>query len=690
MSDSDSGREILQLPGKLAAGTLTSFEILARAIEAMEIGITICDASGRIAYTNAVDARMHGYEVAELIGQKAAIFAASVSDAESGRPATGSAGWLREQLNRRRDGSLFPVRLFSESLVDESGKPIATVTLCEDVSAAAEAARSIARRDGILQSIAQMTERILAANDLEWRETLTACLSNLRSAAQVEGAAFFLDPVAVLSGPRFRGSIVVGSTTCDWSHELWTELLDGFWENEPEPVIFPQQGAELPEALRLELSRSGISHALFVPAITSSGILGVVVLLASAGEHRWSTGELDALRIVARLIGAWYERSRTEKTLASVEESFMHLVEAGSDLFQQLSDDGRILYVNPAWCSVLGYSNAEALRLSIFDVVDPAHQEAFRARIGPSALARRPEPFQTIFRSRDGRALVVEGNVSLRELETGAMTSIGIFRDVTERVELERMRQDFISTVSHELRTPLTSIFGSLSLLRQPKLSGDASQSVDLLSIAYRNSERLLKLIDDLLDLQRLAAGGVRFDVGAVSLGELVADVVGSMRAYADPLAVEIASSVVQPQTVLRTDRLRLSQMLINLLSNACRFSPSPGTVRFSASPTGDRVTFVVADDGPGIPLDFQRQLFDRFFQGPSRSGAPHAGSGLGLAIVKNLVVQFGGTVSVDSTPGHGATLTIEIPLVLDGPADPGSSTASAALESPERTFEDG
>jgi signal transduction histidine kinase len=235
----------------------------------------------------------------------------------------------------------------------------------------------------------------------------------------------------------------------------------------------------------------------------------------------------------------------------------------------------------------------------------------------------------------------------------------GLRDDIRQLKEIERMKTEFVSTVSHELRTPLTALRGSLGLVLAGTTGPVASKTRDLLQIALQNTERLIRLINDILDVERIEAGHLVVRREPVELTTVLRTTVESLRTVAMEAGVAIA---VEGETsaVVTADPDRLVQVFTNLISNAVRFSPRGETVTVSAKTTPTSVVVFVTDRGPGIPLEFRRRIFGKFQQADPAGAA--GGAGLGLAIVRAIVERHGGSVRFDSAPGHGTTFIMELP----------------------------
>jgi signal transduction histidine kinase len=238
-------------------------------------------------------------------------------------------------------------------------------------------------------------------------------------------------------------------------------------------------------------------------------------------------------------------------------------------------------------------------------------------------------------------------------------------RELTERLrELDRIKSDFVATVSHELRTPLTNIIGTIEMLAEGdygELSPMQRRTVDVLD---RNSHRLLDLIKDLLDLNQMESGGLGIRRTDTDLGDLFERVQSQVVSLAAGQRVVLRFESAGDLGSVVVDRHQVERALLNLVTNAIKFTPAEGTVSVRAERIGDRVQFVVSDTGMGIPEHEQPHLFTRFFRSSIATENAIPGTGLGLVIVKHIVEGHGGTISVASKVGEGTTVTVSLPLL--------------------------
>jgi signal transduction histidine kinase len=227
---------------------------------------------------------------------------------------------------------------------------------------------------------------------------------------------------------------------------------------------------------------------------------------------------------------------------------------------------------------------------------------------------------------------------------------------------MDRIKSEFISIVSHELRTPLTAIRGSLGLMAGAMAKELPDKANSLLRIACQNSERLAMLINDMLDIDKIASGQMRFDIREEALSSLILQAVESNRPYAEKLGVAIVAAPIDAELTVAVDPVRLSQVLANLLSNAAKFSSRGDKVEISAQASTKGVRILVADHGPGIGKDFQDRIFRKFSQADSSAARIKDGSGLGLHISKQLIEHMGGEIGFDTEIDKGTTFWVDIP----------------------------
>ncbi len=271
-------------------------------------------------------------------------------------------------------------------------------------------------------------------------------------------------------------------------------------------------------------------------------------------------------------------------------------------------------------------------------------------------------------RRKNGELFPLELSVS-EISRAGRPLFIGMVRDITERKRMERMKNEFISTVSHELRTPLTSISGSLGMLASGKLGDLPDRMRALVDIAYNNSRRLNTLVNDLLDMEKIAAGKMHLNMQPLDLLMLVKQAMEANHAYGLEHGSHFRLVEAADAVTVSADTDRLLQVLANLLSNAAKFSPAGADVELRVQRRGHQVRVSVTDRGSGVPAEFQKRIFQKFSQADSSDTRKKGGTGLGLSIAKELVDRMGGRIGFVSPPGQGSTFYFDLPEHQQSPA---------------------
>jgi len=239
-----------------------------------------------------------------------------------------------------------------------------------------------------------------------------------------------------------------------------------------------------------------------------------------------------------------------------------------------------------------------------------------------------------------------------------------IVRNISERKITHRMQVEFVSNISHELRTPLTSIRGALGLVNSGVLKENPDKTEELLTTAYNNTERLMNVINDLLDMQKIEAGKLDFNIKQVNLTEAMKKVITENKIYARQYNVNIDFIETDSNLMINVDPQRFDQIMSNLLSNAVKFSYKNTSVLISTTIKGPYAKISVTDSGEGIPKDFFDTIFDKFTQNDASATRAKGGTGLGLAITKQMIESMAGAIDFSSIVGEGTTFNIYIPLV--------------------------
>lgn len=325
--------------------------------------------------------------------------------------------------------------------------------------------------------------------------------------------------------------------------------------------------------------------------------------------------------------------------------------------------DNPIIYTNPAFLRITGYQFDEVVghncRFLQGSETDPEAITQIRR-----AIAERDELKVTILNYRkDGQPFWNELKIAPVFSEDGDLLYfIGIQTDITDRRVVERMKDEFVSLVSHELRTPLTSIRGALGILATGLLNTQPERSQRMLEIALTNTDRLVRLVNDILDIERIESGKVTMTKDLCDAANLMIQAADAMRAMAEKAGVTFS---VSPVSVwLRVDSDKIIQTLTNLLSNAIKFSTEGAMIWLTAEYQGEQMLFQVKDQGRGIPADRLETIFGRFVQLDASDSRQKGGTGLGLAICRSIVQQHGGRIWAESTLGEGSTFCFTLPVL--------------------------
>lgn len=377
------------------------------------------------------------------------------------------------------------------------------------------------------------------------------------------------------------------------------------------------------------------------------GILAVVMALVSSFLIRmWiNRNLLTSLKVQVN------QRTRELKQSNTLLESV--LSSAQSFAIIALSPEGVIRLFNSGAERMLGYHKDELIGKASFSICFYEYQSEKKL-----FEILKKDAFKTVempYKHKNGERIDVQLVLSpIKSVENNHGGYLAIAEDITERTRIDRMKNEFLSTVSHELRTPLTAISGALGLIRGGVAGALPDTLNKMLDVAYKNSQRLNLLINDLLDMEKLLAGKMRFDHKAHVVSDLLAQAVESNQSYADQYQVHLEFTACEQDLNILVDASRFAQIMSNLLSNAAKYSPRGGTVKINAIREAGRVRISVKDEGEGIPEEFHSRIFQKFSQADSSDSRQKGGTGLGLAITRELVERMHGEIGFES--GHTGT----------------------------------
>lgn len=421
------------------------------------------------------------------------------------------------------------------------------------------------------------------------------------------------------------------------------------------------------------LERMKVDDALrHIPIIVISGTEDVsnVVRCIEMGAADYLTKPFDPVLLRARV-----HASLADKRLRDAEQTHLRAIQAISARLQAIIQgaaigivvldlDGRIAESNPALIRMLGRCESDLKGSPLAGFLHP-EDAATHGRLYAAAIAGERDQYQCEARLQrcDGQSMYGNLTVSIVRDEQGRpQFGVAMIEDVTARRAAEQTREELTHTIVHDLRSPLTTITTSLELLQSGLLGDLSSRQAEVVQLAQSGAQRMLQMIDTILDVSRLEAGQMPLQRIALELSDLVADVVRLQGPLADDKQVRLASDLPVTLPLVWADVNIIERVLQNLVGNAIKFTPAGGVVCVSARlAEGDpsKVLVSVSDTGPGIPPELKGRLFTKFATGQQRG----RGTGLGLAFCKLALEAHGETIWADSTYGQGATFTFSLPL---------------------------
>ncbi len=428
---------------------------------------------------------------------------------------------------------------------------------------------------------------------------------------------------------------------------------------------------------------------------------GTLAIVAEVGQHH--AVERKLARVEEELLQAMTEQKETRAELHA-ERRFRELLEAAPDAIIEVDREGRILLLNLVTEKMFGYTREELLgqpvEILVPDALRGDHAQ-HRADYWAHPVTRpMGSALQLHGRRKDGFSIPVEISLSPVKSEEGFRVT-AVIRDISERRQTEdrlremqqtytrelesrnreveranQLKSEFLASMSHELRTPLHTIIGFAELLAE-ELEGPLNEKQQrFMNHIHTDSIHLLALINDILDISKIESGRLGLRRETFDMAAALEEILSSIRSQASAKSIVIETSLSIPPTMF-ADRLRVKQVLFNLLSNALKFTPAGGRIRIEAALRDALIEISVTDTGIGIAKEQHEAVFDKFYQVGSTTKGVREGTGLGLAITKALVEEHGGSIWLESEPGKGSRFTFTIPLEeLARTAEPRSAEA--------------
>lgn len=633
-----------------------------------DYAIVNLDPAGHVASWNAGAERITGYTQEQILGSHFSVFHCA-EDVAADKPqqmldlAVSEGTAEAEGWRIRKDGEAYWADVVVSPLHDEEGNLRGYAEVTRDISERRRAELTLQRQAELLELLGSVATASNLAGSVE--EALAAALAAFcRHGDWQLGHAYVTDS----ADPERL------------THSVWHETSPGEFaefravtESMPiEDLSLPAQVLECgdpvaipaieldPDSGRKPVAlAAGLVAACAFPVLVRDQPVAVLEFVSTRPQEP-DRRVLQVMRNIGAQLGRVVERDRAERDLARWAAKLNSVLNSAADGIAGVDARGRMTFINEAGARLVGSPRdvlvgrpiSEVLELAGLPVARPADNEADRPLDGPRRVTGE-------HRRADGSVFDSE-IITAPILEDGRVAgSVVVFRDVSDRRAVDRMKDEFISVISHELRTPLTSVHGALGLLAGGAAGPIPEPAARMVSLASSSTDRLVRLIDDLLDVERMAANKLAVDPIMMDTGPLIATAVGEMRGLAEAAGVTLA---VEPDAGrVWADPDRIVQTLTNLIGNAVKFSPEGSTVHIRTSAHDDHVRFDVRDEGPGIPESELESVFERFRQVDASDTRAKGGTGLGLAICRGLVERHGGRIWATNAPGPGARFSFTL-----------------------------
>ncbi len=630
---------------------------------------------GRFREFNAAAERMLGYSASEVIGRRPPVHVPSeiVARAEALSvelgvhvPPTFEALIAKARLGIpdrnewtyvRKDGTRLPVELVITARRDRDGQIVGYMGIASDITQRKLTEHALEQRTRLLRLSADIGEAFTAGSNLP--EMLDACVravvtnldaafariwilgEDLRTLELQASAGLYTH----LDGPHAQipiGALKIGQIALE-RHPHLTNAVIG------DPRVGDQEWVR----------REGITSFAGYPLLVGDRLVGVMAMFA---RHSLSDAEFHALGTIADSVAVGLERKRVESQL----DQFKATLDRTQDsIFISDARSLRFTYANEGAAKQLGYTTAELLEMTPTDLNPHFDEASYRKLVEPALRGEVPMiAFETIYRTKDGREIALEAVLQYVAGDGGRPRFVSVMRDIQERRRVELLQSEFISTVSHELRTPLTAIRGALGLVAGGVTGALPAEASEYVKIALSNSDRLVRLINDILDIEKMQSGRMEFQLRGVEVSSMVTQAIAANRpaALAHHVQLRLVSDLPAGEVIVDPDRI--AQVLANLISNAVKFSPRDSAVELLVTRRDDDVRIAIRDHGPGVSDAFRERIFQRFAQADSSTTRERGGTGLGLSISKAIVEHLGGQIGYLPAEGGGSVFFVDLPLL--------------------------
>jgi PAS domain S-box-containing protein len=432
---------------------------------------------------------------------------------------------------------------------------------------------------------------------------------------------------------------------------IYPSLITTF-EQSPDPIIV---GEDDEGDWRPRLEDMGVRHMIAVPLLNEDLVVGCLMAFDRVGAEEFDRSDARLLESLANELVLTLDSYRLFDEVLEERERFGRIFTGSKEGICLINEDGVIQAWNPALARITGYEENEVLGQRWADKVMIRNRNHQRID-GMGIVSVSPdEELEVVTKQGPARwVTTISGQVQAGEERSWVV----LVRDITREHELEEAKSDFLSTVSHELRTPLTTIKGSLQVLSRPNADPSSEMGKQMVAIMKRGSDRLERLVMNLLAVSQLEMGDVQVFPDEINMQELIKSRIDTV--LPDHAQVDLN---VEEEIIVRADRERLTQVVEHLLDNARKFGGEEGKITIAVTKENGFARVTVSDEGPGIPKIDQDRIFERFVRLGHVLTRETQGPGIGLFIAKRSIEAMGGSISVDSTPDEGARFHVRVPL---------------------------
>jgi len=564
---------------------------------------------------------------------------------------------------------------------DDAGIPIKILEIDNDITDRKQAEAALlqkSRQEKLLWSITQAIRQSLDLNAI-----LNNAVTEVRQTLQIDRAAVY----------RFNldlsGDFVVESVGEDWVKlvesgvgKVWEdtylqETQGGRFLNKESFVINDIYRAGL-QTCHLELLEQFQAKSYAVsPIFSGENIWGLLAIYQNATPRNWESWEIELLEQIASQLAIaiqqselyeklqieLQERQQAAAVLREAERRWRSLLDNVQLVVVGFDKTAAVNYVNPCFLKLTGYTESEALGKNLFETFIPPSDRQQLQTIFSAILTANAHPYyQNWIVTKSGEKRFISWNNTLLQDSVGNIIgTISIGEDITERQKIEKIKDEFIGIVSHELRTPLTAIQMSLGLLKTGIYDKKPEKARRMIEIALLDTNRLVHLVNDILDLERIDSGRAVLEKTVYKAADLMQQAIDGIQAIATQQQISLTFTPTDAEVWAAQDNI--IQTLTNLLGNALKFSPAHSTIHVSAEIQTDFVLFQVRDRGRGIPANKLELIFGRFQQVDASDSREKGGTGLGLAICQSIIERHGGKIWAESILGEGSTFFFTLPL---------------------------